>query len=378
MLNENMITVPTTMLGSNYDIHLGCWTEKLNGYRVYSNGDKACLDGGLGIGLSLLHTEENNAWFNDIPSAYLTATECFPEYQYQMLWLAANNRNAEQLLSSRPLLLAFICHKFPVDNDAALTMAERGQREILAKLGLDDSKSALKFIDKLELTYERANEFPHVLKQLDRDFSRFKVFKHYDKVTYRALVLDHSHPFLTGTRLGKAIANGERCGSKNLVNYLADTLTLGQVIGVQDPVRNIEHLANVEQLIALHDEWADQQMDLRFERQKPKNTDVPYVKRLNDGFGITQVVDYDDLCKEAKDQRHCVVIYHNRVSAGHYAVYRMYEPERMTIGISINMKKAFPFDIEQISGYKNALPSNETRQIIYDWFEACRVGNKLF
>ncbi len=44
----------------------------------------------------------------------------------------------------------------------------------------------------------------------------------------------------------------------------------------------------------------------------------------------------------------------------------------MTIGVTINRKKEFPFDIEQVRGYRNALPLEETRQIIHEWFEGCK------
>ncbi len=50
---NSTITLPTTMLGGNYDIELEHW-QKTHGYRVFSDGKKVLLDGGLGISLSLL------------------------------------------------------------------------------------------------------------------------------------------------------------------------------------------------------------------------------------------------------------------------------------------------------------------------------------
>lgn len=365
------------MLGFNYDIHLESWKQKLNGYRIYANGDKEQLDGGLGIGLDLLQTcEDGQAWFDTIPSDYLAATALFPEYQYQMLWLSVNCPRAEQLLMCRPLLLALICEQYSVDNEMALSVVQKGQREILAHLGFDDSKAALKFIDKLDMSFEYSNEFAHIQKQLDAAFSRFKLFKHYDRVTYSALVVDHCYPFLTGTRFGKAIAQSKQRYRQSLVRHLSDTLMLGHALGIEDPVQNIARLANIEQLICLHDNWSERNAVLQEEKRRPQFTDIPYKAWLTEENGISLITDYDDLCAEAKEQRHCASIYHNRISAGHYAIYRMYQPERMTIGISINKKKAFPFEIEQILGYKNVLPSQETRQIIYQWLEKNRMAYK--
>ncbi|MFH0271222.1 PcfJ domain-containing protein [Vibrio jasicida] len=367
-----MITLPTTMLGFNYDIELEHWQKNLHGYRVFSDGKKVLLDGGLGISLNLLFGDSQyETWLESIPQHYLTASSTFAEYQYQMLWLAANCYEAAQLLESRPILLALICAKYSVDNDAAIKLAKLGQRDILAQLGLDSSKAALKFIDKLALDFEYSSELKHVLKQLDANFSRFKVFSHYKVVNYSALLLDHSHPFLTGTNLGRSIAEQRQSVYRNMMAYMSDTLRLGNAIGINDPVRHVERLSSVEDLIELHDAWVARQIDLRFEAMKPERTEVPYPKCLADRYGISQIVDFEDLCAEAKEQLHCIAVYHNRIAAGHYAAFRMRSPERMTIGISINPKKAYPYEVQQIAGYKNAVPSEETRSVVH----ACKQLN---
>lgn len=361
------------MLGFNYNIELEHWQKNLHGYRVFSDGKKVLLDGGLGISLNLLSGDSQyETWLESIPQHYLTASSAFAEYQYQVLWLAANCFEAAQLLESRPILLALICAKFSVDNEAAFELAKQGQREILAHLGLDSSKAALKFIDKLQLDFEHLSELKHVLKQLDANFSRFKVFSHYKVVNYSALLLDHSHPFLTGTNLGRSITEQRQSVYRNMMAYMSDTLRLGNAIGINDPVGHVERLSSVEDLVALHDAWVARQIDIRFEAMKPERTEVPYPKCLANGYGISQIVDFEDLCAEAKVQLHCIAVYHNRIAAGHYAAFRMESPERMTIGISINAKKAFPYEIQQIAGYKNAVPSEETRRIVHEWFDACK------
>lgn len=367
------ITLPTTMLGFNYDIELEHWQKNLHGYRVFSDGKKVLLDGGLGISLNLLSGDNQyETWLESIPQHYLTASSAFAEYQYQMLWLAANCFEAAQLLESRPILLALICAKFSVDNEAAFELAKQGQREILAHLGLDSSKAALKFIDKLQLDFEHSSELKHVHKQLDPNFRRFKVFSHYKVVNYNALLLDHSHPFLTGTNLGRSIAEQRQSVYRNMMSYMSDTLRLGNAIGIDDPVHHVERMNSVEDLVALHDVWVARQIDIRFEAMNPEKTEVPYPKCLAETYGISQIVDFEDLCVEAKVQLHCIAVYHNRIAAGHYAAFRMESPERMTIGISINAKKAFPYEIQQIAGYKNAVPSEETRRVVHEWFDVCK------
>ncbi len=177
------LTIPTSKLGFDYDIELHSWHEKLRAYRVFKSKPKELLEGGLGLGLNLIAQFKSGLdWLSHIPQLYISATEAFPEHQYQMLWLAANSEQAAQLLLTRPLLLVLICEKYPVDNNAALETSQLGQRDILKTLGYDGSRGALKFIDKLTLIFERDLELQHVKKQLDSRFYGYKVFNHYSSV----------------------------------------------------------------------------------------------------------------------------------------------------------------------------------------------------
>ncbi|WP_372124047.1 PcfJ domain-containing protein [Vibrio pomeroyi] len=95
-------------------------------------------------------------------------------------------------------------------------------------------------------------------------------------------------------------------------------------------------------------------------------------KCLANGYGISQIVNFENLCAEAKEQLHCIVVYHNRIAVVYCTAFRMEFPERMTIGISINSKKAFPYEVQQIVGYKNSIPSEETQRVVHAWFETCK------
>jgi hypothetical protein len=44
----------------------------------------------------------------------------------------------------------------------------------------------------------------------------------------------------------------------------------------------------------------------------------------------------------------------------------------MTIGIRKVEKKQFPYEIDQVAGYRNKIPSEETRTLIYHWLESNR------
>ncbi|MGC9491318.1 hypothetical protein [Vibrio genomosp. F10] len=179
------VVISTSSIGYSFDILIQHWCERLTAYRRYSNGQCEKIEGGIGIGLNFIEGgEHKSAWLSKVPRGLIDNTEAFPEHQYQMLWLAANSVNAEDILTVRPLILALICERYPVDNQMALSLAKLGQRDILKQLGFASTKSALKFIDKLTLTYERSSEILHVIKMLDVRTSHFRKFRHYIKVNF--------------------------------------------------------------------------------------------------------------------------------------------------------------------------------------------------
>lgn len=48
----------------------------------------------------------------------------------------------------------------------------------------------------------------------------------------------------------------------------------------------------------------------------------------------------------------------------------------MTIGVAISPGVDSHFRLEQISGYKNQLPEEETRALVYQWLEECKSALK--
>ncbi|MEZ9895819.1 hypothetical protein AB4356_26005, partial [Vibrio lentus] len=85
-------------------------------------------------------------------------------------------------------------------------------------------------------------------------------------------IIDHTYPFLTGTKLGMALASDRSNKDYSMSAYFTDTLRLGEAIGIHDPISVIERLPSLDKLRELHDRWSDQRMLIRFELQKPKDT----------------------------------------------------------------------------------------------------------
>ncbi|MBW8190320.1 PcfJ domain-containing protein [Neiella marina] len=373
------VMINTALLGYDYDIQIMSWTEGLTAYQRNPSGSLTQIDGGVGVGLTFIDEgNDKTRWMSSIPDGLLEQTALFPEHQLQMLWLAANSKNAEDILLVRPFMLAMICESYRTDNQSALRLARLGQRQLLAELGLASTKAALKFIDKLTLTFEGANEIYHVMRMLNATTCFFKRFSHYTSVNFACLSLDNTHPFLTGTHLGRTLAETNNATRLRLKVVLVDTLLLGQDIGLADPLSVIVNLTTYDALQNLHDEWVRRRNLIRAEQRKPIDADKPYPVYFCSAPDIEPIVDYYDLCKEGDEMCHCVAVYHNRIAQGRYIVLRLSQPERMTIGIKIDPNKQFPYEIDQISGLKNKIPSEDTRKKVFDWLLNERKNYKLF
>ncbi|MDO6620140.1 PcfJ domain-containing protein [Shewanella sp. 6_MG-2023] len=370
------LTIQTSDLGFDYDLELHSWQQKLQAFRVFGTKPKERLEGGLGLGLNLItQFSSGDEWLAQIPKQYLAVTNTFSEHEYQLLWLAANSQQAAQLLLMRPLLLVLICEQYPIDNDKALSLSHLGQRDILKELGYDNAKATLKFIDKFTLKFERDVELKFLKKLLDKTMCRYKVFKHHQTINYLTISLDNRYPFLTCTKLGHAIANDKSIKRGSLRACLADTIALGLALGINEPANRIGQLSSFDELEGLHQRWIDLRNDIDRLESRPVDADVQYPQFIASEPNFVAIDNYDALIHEGMTQKHCIAVYHNRIVSGHYFAFKMERPQRVTIGVKVN-KRIGMLELDQISGIRNAIATNETREIVYMWFERVKKTYK--
>ena len=75
-----------------------------------------------------------------------------------------------------------------------------------------------------------------------------------------------------------------------------------------------------------------------------------------------------DLRQEGREMSHCVGSYWRKIVRGDYAVYRVLEPERATLGLRW-IKARAAWSIDQLKGFANQPVRPETRVLVRDWVE---------
>ena len=260
-MNNSSLIINTTQYGFPFDLEVLPWDRGLTSYRVYSDGDKEELEGNLGVGFESFGLSIHDDWMKQIPIAALQNTYHFSEYQFYMLWIAANSSVALKILEEQPILIALICSDSRFEREEALTICSQGKKQILASLGLDSSKLALAFIDKLVFTFEYGHELTYVRKYLGKD-KMHRRFEHYRTINDIALALDQSIPSLTGSKLSLHMSEQPFKNVKTKAAFVKKTLQLGESTHVINPLAEVKNCASYVELKALYSRWSEQPGDI--------------------------------------------------------------------------------------------------------------------
>ncbi|MGX9415730.1 hypothetical protein ACWU4D_00130 [Vibrio sp. WJH972] len=248
-MHKNNLIIETSQFGFDFNIEILPWNKGLTTYRVYHDGEMEELEGNLGVGFDSFGISSSNEWMRQIPLEALQNTYDFSEYQFYMLWLAANSDTALALLIKQPLLIALVCSATQIERTEALEMCNQGSKCILASLGLDNSDLALSFIDKLRFTYEYGHELTYVRKYLGSDKMHHR-FMHYNTVNDMAFAIDQSTPQLTGSTLSLKLSEVTCKHVWSKAGLIRNTLLLSEKVEDFNAIalRNCQSLSDVRAL----------------------------------------------------------------------------------------------------------------------------------
>lgn len=87
---------------------------------------------------------------------------------------------------------------------------------------------------------------------------------------------------------------------------------------------------------------------------------------------IVPILDSRTLKEESRQQQHCVAAFDNEIRLGRYFVYKILEPNRATLGVTVLKTKNghLSLPVDQLKGFQNRKVSAETEQSVLTWFYA--------
>ncbi|KJF80348.1 hypothetical protein C0W92_14510 [Photobacterium angustum] len=351
------------------------WHDCLAMYRAYPDGHRESLEGSCSFYIEHIESlEGGKAWIDSIPTGLVEKARGYADLGVYMLKVAALSQKARDLLLQRPTLLYLACEQYPLDQDEVLALCELGQRKILAQLGLASSRSALRFLDRIESDFSTRSIVIIIHRLLDPEVMSFQLFKHYKTITNLTLQIYLQWPTLTGTPLGRHLAQTNQRERFQINQILSDVFQLGYRVLDVDSIKRIHAVTSYEELRALHDRWVVAQHRINF--VPDANSNKPYVIPFEGNNNIVPIRDYQELEQEGIEQNHCVAIYHNRIIKGEYLVYKMFMPERVTIGLKrhyfVNGRVSETYTVDQIQARNNRMPSSETLEAVYGWLDSMK------
>ena len=359
----------------------------------------------------------NSYWFQGVPEylrqPLLIWDEQASELSFPLLWLASRHRSVRDLFISAPQLTALLLthairHRYEENYVAILCMSPRIQ--ILAHLGLPARKSALRLLSKIR--YQQLSSKMYGLMHdifTKTPWPRLNHLSYIDERMLRAacekpeLIGDellplcsspafyvmlkrnfgacfHSNLFRRYARRGASIDE-----MKEVAHLISDALSILNQLGRAHERLDLLRCNTMQKLQRQHDglvEILNRQRGMADGHQTSNCWNfqdqvrqwikmirlyiTPFPKPPISGTELIQHVgSYNQLLTEGRNQQNCVVSYYKRIIAGQYAVYRMLEPERATIGIRMDNNHCYSLD--QVRLYRNQAPSAETLELIQQW-----------
>lgn len=316
----------------------------------------------------------------------------FPEQKMVLTHWVLGYRFALELLRSNPVLLWFlVCIAEAEDwpDDQKQQILQSPQRTILKVLVSVDSKSAVRFVSRLQARRFGSRERGLILFALRVPPLRQQL-SHFQEIPLKLLAFLRSFPEAGSMRLLASVArqlpdeiSAVRTAACRQRNLYEDIERLGEAIDIPNCRQAVNGCRSLAELVALHDRWTQrlngapepeaEPTRIAVVREVPVRNQVKPAPRVTLGppplpgtASIRPIRTVEELREEGRLMEHCVGSYVNSVANGDSYIYKVLRPQRATLQIRINPR----LELGQCKLKNNNEPSSRTLDRVSRWFEA--------
>ena len=350
-------------LGHNCMLKISSWDENLKATATRDNQVENIALSHVGEWLFEIDDPAVNHWKKTIPGKILEALVNLPSLRCTLIELAVNNPKICDLLTSNPVLLwrlfdaNLLLKELPPDHESLLNQK---QRDLCKLVGLDGTKqqvSLLKLATQRQLSRDQLLTYIELLQNAEA----CQFFSHHKSVTPEIINVLKTNTWLVS------------CKAKALIPELCSPQwrrIFDDVLRMLEDISALRLCTTTTALQRLHDRLVEDLNErrgtklIRDKDGQPKPIPEP---PLQSGYSIEPITRQIDLIKEGREMKHCIASHLFNVVSGDYAVYRMADPERLTIEILVTQwGQCF---IREVRGKGNTLPSAGAMQVIEQWFQ---------
>ena len=315
-----------------------------------------------------IHDPAIEAWRNTMPRALDSALDSWPSRHASIVRWAIDSEIVRDLLVSNPLLLWLL-----VDSGlfarASLGEINRKlsvkQRVLCSRLELTGTEQQVRIL-KRAASANLLIKSIRKLKKILRDREICKYLRHQPKITSSIISLLECYPWMVMRP------------ARSLIDDLQDHETLRCFEDVVRMLFDLEPLYNCRTTAALwrlHDRVvAELNADDGFRLIRDESGRVLELpaQPLPGNEVIQPLKTQQQIVDEGREMKHCVASYVAPVIDGSYYLYRMEEPERLTIGVRISRGPDGRYGqclLREVRGKCNRYPSAASMRLIENWFE---------
>lgn len=309
-------------------------------------------------------------WRASFPIDVRSAIEVLPRHNALIAHLAVRSESVTDLLINNPFLLWCLCERGQInseDLDAAETLARQKQRILCQRVGLNGTQQEVRLL-RSAAAVPFNNDDLRAFFRLLKKAGVCNYLSHQKEISADDIQLLLRQPWLAN------------CPARSLIPALRDR---GRLRIFSDVLRMLENISVLQQcktvvaLERLHDrlvvelnESRGKQL-IRDELGQPLPIPTPPLAATETIHPITSQA---ELVEEGREMHHCIASHLKSVVDGKFAVYRMMEPERLTIELLV-MDGAQCF-IREVRGKYNRDPMDTSVALIEGWlFEASAREN---
>lgn len=357
-------------LGHNCLLKVLSWDENLIATATRdAEAEKISLSH-IGEWLFEVDDQAINLWRQTIPQKVLDAVINLPSLRCTLVELAVNKPKIRDLLISNPVLLWRLLDANILSTEVTPhreILLNQKQRDLCKLLGLDGTKQQ---VNLLKIATQRQLSRDQLLTYIEliRDTEARQFFSHQKSVTPEIINVLKNNSWLVS------------CKARELIPELCSPewrRTFDDVLRMLEDISPLRLCTSTRALQRLHDRLVEDLNErrgtklIRDKDGQPKPLPDP---PLQSNHSIQPITRQMDLIKEGREMKHCIASHLFNVVSGDYAVYRMVEPERLTIEILVTQwGQCF---IKEVRGKGNKLPSAEAMQIIEQWFHQNQPESK--
>ncbi|RJX17073.1 MAG: hypothetical protein C4575_14155 [Desulforudis sp.] len=355
------------LLGYPCSINIRPWNEGIS-WSSYSEGTQTEYKfiEQLPVPFLLIRNEKGAApWLNTIPkqiqSTLARYEQTYKNISFPTLWLISRNKYAYEYFLNQPKILWLILETAKQNHwneSLVFQLFSQKRKYILAACNLPPRKSTLNLISKLSFRFYGTKQYRTLIHVLSN--SEYVKLSHMSTIDDHVLEFTTKFPELLKSRLLSHIR--ENWNWPELRKTVIDIKRMACMLNIDDVFQRIGRCRDLAEVRRLHDHLTE-----IINAQELKSLpDIPYPAPPLDGTQlIAPITCMRELAIEAKEQRHCVLSYHERILCKQYYVYKILSPERATLGIRITSDKHWTID--QLKLKCNQSPSVLTQQTAYKW-----------